>query len=154
LILVLLGTNPYDFSRLAKAIDLYAKQSGEQIFIQLGYTKYKPINSKYKKFLNKKELLKIINAADLIITQGGFGGIADCLRAEKKVIAVPRKPELNESPDRQIELVRELEKQGRLVGVYDIANLPAAIQMVKKIKFKNDNKNHISVIINQFIFMN
>ena len=136
------------------SIDLYAKQSGEQIFIQLGYTRYKPQNSKYKNFLNKKKLLKIMNAADLIITQGGFGSIADCLRAEKKVIAVPRKPELNESTDRQIELVRELERQGRLVGLYNIANLSESIQMVKKIKFKRDTKNHISLIISQFIFTN
>jgi hypothetical protein len=34
--------------------------------------------------------------------------------AGKRVIAVPRKPELHEAPDRQEELVRELEKLGRI----------------------------------------
>ena len=73
-----------------------------------------------------------IKEAEIIVTQGGFGSIADCLRVGKKVVAVPRKPEFKESPDRQEELVRELEKLGRLVGVYDIDELPEAIKKAKK----------------------
>lgn len=154
LILVLLGTNPYSFSRLAKAADSYAAQSQEEVFIQLGHTEYLPVNAKYNTFLCKKELLEKIEEADLIITQGGFGGIGDCLRAGKRVVAVPRKPELKESPDRQEELVRELEKLGRLVGVYEIDDLPAAIHKAKVAKFRQGDTHIVSKLIKQFIANN
>jgi len=151
LILVLLGTNPYSFSRLAKAVDGYSAQSGEEVFIQLGHTRYLPANAKYRRFLSRGDLLEKINNADLVITQGGFGSIADCLRAGKKVVAVPRKPELHESPDRQEELVRELEKLGRLIGVYEIDKLPEAVHDAKTCKFKKSNGHIISKLVNEFI---
>jgi len=151
LILVLLGTNPYSFYRLAKAADEYAAISKEEVFIQLGYTKFSPLNTKFKDFLSKQEIMNKIKQAEIIVTQGGFGSIADCLRVGKKVVAVPRKPEFKESPDRQEELVRELEKLGRLVGVYNIDELPEAVKMAKKQAFKQGETHLISNLINKFI---
>jgi UDP-N-acetylglucosamine transferase subunit ALG13 len=154
LILVLLGTNPYSFFRLARAADAYAAESQEEVFIQLGHTQYAPLKAKYKRFLSKQELLEKIREADLAITQGGFGSIADCLLAGKKVVAVPRKPELKESPDRQEELVRELEKLERLVGVYNIDQLTDAIQKSKNTELKNTDRHIITNLINKFIALN
>lgn len=154
LILVLLGTNPYSFFRLAKAADAYTAEFKEEVFIQLGYTDYLPINAKYKRFLRKQELLDKISEADLAITQGGFGSIADCLLAGKKVVAVPRTPELKESPDRQEELVRELEKLDRLIGVYNIDQLADAIDKARNKEFKNPDRHIISNLINEFIAVN
>ena len=151
LILVLLGTNPYSFCRLARAADAYAEKTGDDVLIQLGYTRYVPLNAKYVRFLNKNELIKNIEQADLVITQGGFGSIADCLNAGKRVVAIPRKPELKEAPDRQEELVRELEKLGRLVGVYEIKDLPEAIQKAKRAEFKQADRQVVSKLIKQFI---
>lgn len=151
MIVVLVGTNPYSFNRLVRAADDYAGRTGEQMFVQLGNTKYIPVNAHYKRFLQREDLIKKIEEADLVITQGGFGSIADCLRAGKKVVAVPRKPELNEAPDRQEDLVRELEKSGRLIGVFDIEDLPEAIEKAKKKDFKNAKKHRINRLISQFI---
>jgi UDP-N-acetylglucosamine transferase subunit ALG13 len=105
----------------------------------------------YKRFLEKEEIFKKIEEADLIITQGGFGSIADCLKAGKKIVAVPRKPELKEAPDKQEELVRELERLGRLVGVYEIDTLPEAIKKARLTDFQQSGKQKISSIINTFI---
>jgi UDP-N-acetylglucosamine transferase subunit ALG13 len=154
LILVMLGTNPYSFLRLAEAADAYAGKFGEKMFIQLGNTPYVPQNSDYKKFLGKKELLDKIQESDVVITQGGFGSIADSLLAHKKVVAVPRKPELNEAPDRQEDLVRELEKLGRVVGVYSIDKLAEAINRARVTKVNEGNKHSISRLIDQFIATN
>ena len=154
LILVLLGTNPYSFCRLARAADDYAEKTGDDVLIQLGYTKYVPLNAKYVRFLGKNELIKNIEEADLVITQGGFGSIADCLNTGKRVVAVPRKPELREAPDRQEELVRELEKLGRLIGVYEIEDLPEAIHKAKRAEFKRRDSQIISRLIKQFVANN
>jgi len=153
LILVLLGTNPYSFVRLAKAADRYAEKSHEKVFIQLGHTNYLPLNASYKSFLSKQDIINKIDEAEIVITQGGFGSIADCLRAGKKVVAVPRKPELNESPDQQEELVRELEKLERLIGVYEINELPEAILKAKIAKFKSGKKHFITDLINNFLLL-
>ena len=151
MILVLLGTNPYSFTRLARAADRFAEKSLEKVFIQLGHTNYLPINASYKGFLSKQDIINKIDEAEIVITQGGFGSIADCLRAGKKVVAVPRKPELNESLDQQEELVREMEKLDRLIGVYDIEMLPQAISKAKFTKFKSGEKQLITDLINNFL---
>lgn len=151
MILVLVGTNPYSFKRLVRAADEYAAASGERMFIQLGNTDYIPKHAQHKRFLEREELLSNIRKADLVITQGGFGSIADCLRENKRVVAVPRKPELNEAPDRQEELVRELDGLGRLVGVYDIADLPVAIKKAISIEFERSQKHSIGELVREFI---
>jgi len=151
LILVLVGTNPYSFDRLVSAIDQYALQAGEEVFIQLGHTSYVPRHAKHECFLEKEEISRKILEAELVVTQGGFGSIADCLRAKKRVVAVPRKPELNESPDCQEELVRELERLGLVTGVYDIDNLHDAIIFARKIDLMEKNNSIIPNIIQKFI---
>lgn len=151
MILVLVGTNPYSFERLVRAADAYAEASGERMFIQLGNTDYIPKHAEHRRFLEREELLGKIRKADLVITQGGFGSIADCLRENKRVVAVPRKPELNEAPDRQEELVRELDGLGRLVGVYDIEDLPVAIKTAFSTKFERTQKHSIVELVRKFI---
>jgi UDP-N-acetylglucosamine transferase subunit ALG13 len=151
LIVVLLGTNPYNFSRLAQAADEYARASGKEVFIQMGHTDYVPSYATCEKFLSKGDLLRKIDEAEVVITQGGFGSIADCLLAGKNVVAVPRKPELKEAPDCQEELVRELERLGRLIGVYDIKDLPRAIEMAAHREVTKGNGNNIPNIISRFL---
>jgi UDP-N-acetylglucosamine transferase subunit ALG13 len=155
LILVLLGTNPYDFSRLVRAADAYAKLSQREVFIQLGYTKeYVPKYAKYKRFIARACLLERIDSAELVITQGGFGSIADCLSRGKIVVAVPRKPELKEAPDDQEELVRALEAEGRLIGVYDIEKLEDAIEAAGLLEPKNTGRSSIPKLVSDFIERN
>ena len=151
LIVVLVGTNPYNFTRLVQFMDDYARVSGEEVFIQLGHTQYCPSFAVYERFLSKKELIEKVRQADLVIAQGGFGSIADCLIEGKKVIAVPRKPELNEAPDRQEELVRELEKLDRIIGVYEIKDLTAAIKQARNRDFAEGNAHRIPSLVKEFI---
>ena len=154
MILVLVGTNPYSFDRLVKAVDDYARAKNEKVFIQLGYTKYEPKCAEYAQFLEKPALIKIIEEAELVIAQGGFGGIADCLALGKKVIAVPRKPGLGESPDDQEEIVRALEQENRLTGVYDIADLEASIEKARRLPVQSARESRIPEIIDKFIASN
>lgn len=154
MIFVLVGTNPYSFTRLVKAIDKYAQDTGEEVFIQLGHTDYIPHNAAYERFLEKTLIEEKIRQADVIITQGGFGSIADCLIAGKRIVAVPRKPELNEAPDRQEELVKELEKLGRVIAVYDIADLPKAIHRARDFRPAASSAHRIPTIISEFIRKN
>jgi UDP-N-acetylglucosamine transferase subunit ALG13 len=151
LILVLVGTNPYSFDRLVRAVDKYAVGTDEDVFVQLGNTGYKPINCRFERFLDKEDIIRKIREASVVITQGGFGSIADCLREGKPTVAVPRKPELREAPDRQEDLVRELASLGRVVGVYEIEDLPEAIGKARTTTGHNVSTHKITNLIERFI---
>lgn len=154
MILVLVGTNPYSFSRLVRSVDECALASGEEFFVQLGHTDYIPQHAAFERFLEKPRIEEKIRQAELVITQGGFGSIADCLIAGKTVIAVPRKPELNESTDRQEELVLEMEKLGRVIAVFEIEELPRAIQKARNFKPAASTAHRIPSIISEYIRRN
>jgi UDP-N-acetylglucosamine transferase subunit ALG13 len=131
MILVLFGTNPYSFDRLAKAIEKYVQISGKEMVAQLGNTTYRPKGIRCFNFMQHKELIALINKAELIVTQGGFGSILDCLERKKRIVVVPRKRDFGECQDDglgQEELTRALDKARRIVGVYDVRELPKAIE--------------------------
>lgn len=158
MILVLFGTNPYSFDRLAIAIEKYARETKEEIIVQLGNTKYLPKGVKCFRFLPRKKILQLLERADIIITQGGFGSIVDALSLRKPTIVVPRKRELNECKDDglgQEEVTKELEKMGLIIAVYNIEDLPYAIEKAKKFKPKFDiMKSEIPKIILNFVKKN
>lgn len=151
LILVMLGTNPYSFTRLIDNIDYISHKYDIKFFIQLGNTEKIPKYCSYERFIEHKELKKKIFSSQLVVSHGGFGSIRDALWCNKPVVAVPRKPEFGESQDCQEELVRELEKKGMVTGVYDVKNLYLAIQQekLKKVDYRHENK--IPHIINNYI---
>lgn len=131
MIVVLAGTNPYSFERLVKPLDELAGKHGWDVFMQLGHTELPLRHSKSVAFIGRSELVKMIEQAELVVTHGGFGSIRDALFAGKAVVAVPRRPEFNESQDYQEELVRELEESGYVIGVYDIVDLESAIERAR-----------------------
>ena len=135
MILVLLGTNYFSFDRLVKEIDNKISLNND-VEIQLGNTKYIPKNCKYFIFEARDKLIERMRKADLIITQGGYGGMMDSMQLKKKIIAVPRKIDLNECLDDQKELVRYFEEKNYLVGCYEITDLNALVDNVMNDKIK------------------
>ena len=127
----MVGTGPDSFDRLVCPLDAFAGSKGMDVFVQLGHTRYEPVNCRFERFVEREILLRLIQDAELVITQGGYGGIRDALLFDKPIVAVPRYPELHEAPDHQEELVRALEQQGYLIGVYDVAQLESAIERAR-----------------------
>ena len=124
----MVGTGPDSFDRLIRPLDELAGRCGWDVFVQLGHTRYEPRHCRYERFVKRDNLMKMIQAAELIITQGGYGGIRDALQYDKPILAVPRYPDMNESPDHQDEMVRAMEEKGYLMGLYDIEGLEVAIE--------------------------
>lgn len=128
MIVAMVGTGPDSFERLVRPLDELAGKNGWDVFIQLGHTPYVPGHCKFERFVERDVLLRMVEQAELVITQGGYGGIRDALLFDKPILAVPRYPALNESPDQQDEMVRAMEKEGYLIGLYDIKDLETAIR--------------------------
>jgi UDP-N-acetylglucosamine transferase subunit ALG13 len=151
MIVVLLGTNPYSFDRLIRPLDRLAGQKGWDVFVQMGNTTYSPEHLRHEAFVPRQELLAIVAQAEVVVCQGGFGSIRDALSLNKPIVAVPRQPELGESPDAQEELVRALENLGYVVGVYEIGDLEEAIERARQFVPEPRMASRIPVIIGKFL---
>ncbi|MFC1809407.1 glycosyltransferase [Candidatus Omnitrophota bacterium] len=154
MILVLFGTNPYQFERLAQAVQDFVNITQKDVVVQLGNTISDIPGAECYDFMPRPKLISFIEKADIIITQGGFGSIADCLQYNKKIVAVPRRRELKECKDDaegQVAIVRELEGQGKLVGVYDIKDLQSAIKKVYTLKPQITTTSKIPTIVADFV---
>lgn len=92
MILVTLGTQDKDFSRLLKAIDneIEKKHITDKVIVQAGTTKYESNNMEIFDLISKDELSKLVEKCDLLITHGGVGSILDGIKNNKKIIAAAR----------------------------------------------------------------
>ncbi|MCR5214095.1 MAG: glycosyl transferase [Eubacterium sp.] len=92
MIFVTVGSRNYQFDRLFKKLDeLYDNRVlTETMFAQIGTSKYRPRNYKYKDFITPEEFSRYINDASIVVSHGASGSIMKALNADKKVIVVTR----------------------------------------------------------------
>lgn len=147
MIFVMLGTNPYPFDRLLSAVDRWAAVSGDKLIAQTGHTKLSVKHIECHDFVSHEQIKAWIRDADLVITQGGFGSLRDCLIAGKPTIAVPRLPAYGECQDQQSEIVDALASEGRVVALYDAEQLPQAIQQVRQLPVVSPYHSEIPRIV-------
>ena len=155
MILCLTGTNPYSFERLVSQVD-QVLGSKYKVVIQLGNTKYKSHYSACFDFCERSKLLELIDKADLIITQGGYGSMTDVLTRGKKLIAVPRLTDLNESQDDQKELVDYYASKNFLLSCYEIEKLEGLVSDLMNNKillepFRLESDKKVKYIIEDFL---
>lgn len=159
MIFVTLGSQKFQFNRILIEIDrlISKKLLTDEIFAQIGSSDYVPEKFEYKRFLDREEFKNYISKSDIIITHGGTGAIMTAVKANKKVIAVPRLQEFAEHVNNhQIQIVENFEKNNIVLPVYDIKNLNEAIHEVKHKEFTqyvssnteiiNDIENYINNI--------
>ena len=150
MILAIVGTLPYSFERLVRAVDEIAG-TGFDAFIQTGNTPYAPRHCRWQSFLPRDQMLERIRDASLVISHGGFGSLADCLAHEKTVISVARRPELGETFAPQEPLVRALAAQGRIIAVSDVSTLAAAVVSASQFRPASGAENRIPQLISEFL---
>ena len=150
MILAIVGTLPYSFERLVRAVDDIASK-GFDAFIQTGNTPYTPRHCEWQRFLRRDQMLERIRNASLVISHGGFGSLADCLAYGKTVISVARRPELNETFAPQEPLVRALAAQGRIIAVSDVSELAAAVASASQFRPAPGAQNRIPQLIADFL---
>jgi len=133
LIFVTVGAGKIGFMRLVEEMDCIAGKSDEKVIIQIGITDYQPVNVDYFRFLPRDEIIELYKCARVIVCHAGIGTILTALEYNKPTIAVPRLKEYGEHHDNhQLEIAHELEKEGKIMAVYDIAGLEDALRNVGK----------------------
>lgn len=146
MILVTVGTHTQPFDRLVKAADDYAAQhKGEDVVIQKGVSSYECKAAKSFDFCPKEEMSRYIEEADLIVMQGGWGAMQEAIDDGRRIVAVPRIEGLEHIHDQE-QVVRKLESLGCVIGVYDIGDLPSAIERARTFDFKPLPRGNASII--------
>jgi len=157
LIFVTVGNAKQGFDRLMQAVDAYksAFPPGEDIHVQYGHSGIIPSSCIASKFFSREEFDRLIHEASLVITHGGAGSIGKCLMAGKKPVVVPRSRSSNEVVnDHQFELARELESQGRVYAVYDVAFLPEVVWAAlarKRMEILPPNGSRVVEIVRDYL---
>lgn len=147
MILVILGTHTQPFDRLAEGIDNYAATTDEEIVVQMGVSNY-PMQhvTQHFAYCTKDEMNEYMQQADLLVMQGGWGGMEEAIDLGKRIVAVPRR-EGAEHIHNQEQLVRKLDALGCVIGCYDMKALPACIEKAKTFDFQPLKKGSATTII-------
>ena len=156
MILVLLGTQNNSFVRLLKAMQdgIDKKKINTKVVVQAGFTKFSSKDMKIFKFIDKDELSKLQEEADLIITHGGVGSIISSLKKGKKVIVVPRLKKYGEHVNNhQLQIARRFGQEGYVKYVINLKHLEKMINTIDKFTPRNyeSNESNVITIIENYI---
>lgn len=136
-ILVITGTQKFQFDRLIKAVDVLAsRHSDYHIFAQIGTSGVTPKFMDYRPFIDKDDMQAKLKNADIVLTHGGTGSIISALKLGKPVIAVARLAQYEEHvDDHQKEIVERFQEDGMLIEATDLseAGLQKAIEKSKEL---------------------
>jgi UDP-N-acetylglucosamine transferase subunit ALG13 len=154
-IFVTVGTFSTGFDRLLKEIDMLIEKRviRENVIAQIGSSKYTPKNYEWFRFASKEVFGDTMKESKIVITHGGVGSITNALKFNKRTIVVPRRKEFGEVVnDHQLEITRELERQGKIIAVYDIQDLEKALKRVEKFEVTTDkNESEVAMIIGDYL---
>jgi len=159
LIFVCVGSRYYPFDRLFKKLDELVEQGliEDEIFAQIGTSKYKPRHYAYKDFLTPDEFESKIDKAQIVISHGATGSFIQALKKDKKVIGVTRLEKYGEHiDDHQIQTNEAFAENKYILAVFEMDELFDAIKAYEDgtadvIRWENRNPNAIIDLIDGFI---
>ena len=136
MIFVTVGNATQPFPRLLEAVDRLAGEGvfpGEAVHIQSGNNPgFRPAHCRQEAFLSLEQFEDMVQQADLIISHAGAGTLLQVLQAGKVPVVMPRRREYGEIIDEhQMELVKALAAEGRIVPAFSPEELPPAIQQAR-----------------------
>ncbi|MBC5995838.1 glycosyl transferase family 28 [Romboutsia ilealis] len=154
MIFITVGTHEQGLDRLLITIDkLIEKQViNEVVFAQIGYSDYKPKYYNYKDLIEYDEMDKMIQNSNIVITHGGPGCIFQAIQHGKIPLVFPRNPKFKEHVDNhQILFTKRLEKQSKVIGIYEEKDLENIILNYDKlIKNCSIASNDNSIFVKKF----
>lgn len=158
MILVTLGTQDKNFTRLLKAIDKEIEKGNikEKVLVQAGYMygKYESSNMEMFDLIDREKFNDLINECSFLITHGGVGSILAGLKASKKVIVCPRLSKYKEHMNNhQVQIVNNFLESGYILAYNENDDLGDIIKKLADFKPKEyvSNTQNIINLITDFI---
>lgn len=134
MIFLTVGTYPLPFDRLVKAVDDGVAKGivTDEIYGQIGCSKYLPKSFKYVRMLDKNEYDEHIGKSKALISHAGMGSISMALDYGKPLLAFPRLARYKEMVnDHQLDTAMKFEEMGFVLAAYDEQQLWEKIPMLK-----------------------
>ena len=135
MIFVTVGTHEQQFDRLIRKIDEMKEKKiiTEDVFLQIGYSEYKPKYCEYKKMISFEEMDEYSRKSRIIITHGGPGSIMLPFKYNKVPIVVPRQSKYKEHvDDHQVLFAKFLEMNNKIIMIDDIEDIENYITQYNK----------------------
>ena len=154
MILVTLGTQDKDFSRLLKAVEKQIKKGNitDRVVAQIGTTKYNSDLIETFDLIPLDKFDALMSECDILITHGGVGSILTGLKNNKKVIAAARLAKHQEHVnDHQLQIIKKFVKEGYILELKDFDKLDKVLKKVQGFKpkpYKSNNENFVKLIEN------
>ena len=145
-VLVLYGTNPYEFLTMNEALS-YAPVEWE-IIVQYGNSKLSPISKQSFSFIKQRDLLNLAKQVDAILCQGGYGSIWLGLENSKPAYVIPRNSIRHECLDDQNELADYYDSKGLVRNLADFSPIALWRHIANDyIKFQRESQISLSQYI-------
>lgn len=124
-VVVTVGMGPWPFDRLLEAVVPLC--SDHRVFAQTGASRLRP-PCEHAPFVPYPEFLRRVEAADVVVTHAG-NTVRLVQRMGRIPVAVARTSALGEmANDHQVEYLRDEQRDGRVVAVWDVDRLPEAVR--------------------------
>lgn len=124
LIFVTVGSHYQGFDRLVKKMDEIAGKIDEKVIMQIGNTKYKPVNAEYFEFAEYSKIQKLNSDARIVVSHAGVGSILTALEQKTHLIIFPRLKRYSEVvDDHQLQIAKELSENPNVTVVNDVEDL-------------------------------
>ena len=146
MIFLTVGTQ-FPFDRLVKTVDEFVGSNGlnEEIFAQIGDSRYQPQNFKAVASLDKSLFDKYLRDASCIISHAGMGTITMALELQKPLLVLPRRKIYGEVVnDHQLGTAKKFEELGHVLAAYSVEELPGKIaQLSSFVPVPRENQAHL-----------
>ncbi len=129
MIFLTVGTQ-FAFDRLVRAVDAASERCliDEDIFAQIGESRYKPKNFDFVPSLNKASFDKHLTDASAVIAHAGMGTITMALNMMKPLLVMPRLAKYKEVVhDHQVDIAEKFGEAGHILVARDETELPQRI---------------------------
>lgn len=87
---LVVGTTPYGWDELVRAVDDVAEAQGISGWAQIGNGRYVPTTLSHDRFLPHASIVERMRSADVAVVHGGLGSIGDGLRHARRLVVAPR----------------------------------------------------------------
>jgi UDP-N-acetylglucosamine transferase subunit ALG13 len=136
MIFVTVGTHEQPFDRLVREIDRLKGETiiQDDIFIQTGYSVYKPQFCAHKDFIRFDEMMTRMTESEMVITHGGTGSIMLVLYHQKIPVVVPRQKKYHEHiDDHQVLFCKAMVEKKKIIAAYETDDLEPAIKNYRQL---------------------
>ncbi len=156
MILVVLGTNDKQFTRLLDAVD-DAVRTGDirdEVIVQAGFTKYESTRMTVIDYIDQEQFADYLSKADLLITHGGVGTIMTGLKQGKTILAAARRQEYGEHVNNhQEQLLTAFEEKGYLIYMKDLSDIRPYLRQAESFRPEPyvSQRDHMASLIETWI---